>query len=148
MHQYLQLISTLDYCCFLFRWQYTNILRYLLWCHIEAHIFNQLIQGRIQDLKLGGGALKKIAPSEGRRENFEGISCEKSRFYAKKSYFFQLRREARKILGYFVWKITILRQKIIFFPILGDKVYPGTPASSTTKTGRHDIAEILLKVAY
>ena len=38
-----------------------------------------------------------------------------------------------------------------------DKVYqllaqgrsfsPGTPASSNTKTGRHDIAEILLKVA-
>jgi hypothetical protein len=38
-----------------------------------------------------------------------------------------------------------------------DKVYqllvhglwfsPGTPASSTTKTGRHDIAEILMKVA-
>jgi hypothetical protein len=38
-----------------------------------------------------------------------------------------------------------------------DKVYqllaqglwfsPGTPASSTTKTGHHDIAEILLKVA-
>jgi hypothetical protein len=24
---------------------------------------------------------------------------------------------------------------------------PGTPASSTTKTGRHDIAEILLEVA-
>jgi hypothetical protein len=24
---------------------------------------------------------------------------------------------------------------------------PGTPASSTTKTGRHDIAEILLKVS-
>jgi len=24
---------------------------------------------------------------------------------------------------------------------------PGTPASSTTKTGRHDIAEILMKVA-
>jgi hypothetical protein len=24
---------------------------------------------------------------------------------------------------------------------------PGTPASSTTKTGRHDAAEILLKVA-
>ena len=39
--------------------------------------------------------LKKIAPSGGRRENCWGISCEKSRFYAKKSYFFQLRREAR-----------------------------------------------------
>jgi hypothetical protein len=25
--------------------------------------------------------------------------------------------------------------------------FPGIPASSTTKTGRHDIAEILLKVA-
>ena len=38
----------------------------------------------------------------GRRENFWGISCEKSRFYAQKSYFYQLRREARKFLGYFV----------------------------------------------
>ena len=50
-----------------------------------------------------GGALKKIAPSGGRRENVLGISCKKkSRFYAKKSYFFQLRREARTFLGYFV----------------------------------------------
>ena len=35
------------------------------------------------------GALKKIAPSGGRREHFWGISFEKSRFYAKKIYFFQ-----------------------------------------------------------
>jgi hypothetical protein len=35
----------------------------------------------------GGGTLKKIAPSGGRHEHFWGISCEKSRFYAKKSYF-------------------------------------------------------------
>ena len=51
-----------------------------------------LSQGRIQiqDFKLGGGAyLKKIVPSGGRSENFGGISFEKSRFYAKKSYFFQ-----------------------------------------------------------
>ena len=49
-----------------------------------------IIQGRIQDFKLGGGgSLKKIAPIGGRRENFWDISCEKSRFYAKKSYFFQ-----------------------------------------------------------
>ena len=47
-------------------------------------------QGRIQDFKLGGGgALKKIVPSGGRRENFWVFSYEKSRFYAKKSYFFQ-----------------------------------------------------------
>jgi hypothetical protein len=29
----------------------------------------------------------------------------------------------------------------------GRRFSPGTPASSTTKTGRHDIADILLKVA-
>jgi len=46
------------------------------------------IQGQIQDFKLGG-ALKIIAPGGARRENFGGISCEKSRFYAKQSYFFQ-----------------------------------------------------------
>ena len=49
----------------------------------------------------GGGAHLKIAPSGGRCEHFWGISCEKSRFYAKKSYFFQLRREARNLLGVF-----------------------------------------------
>ena len=48
------------------------------------------LQGRIQDLKLGGGgALQKITQSGGRDEKILGISCEKSRFYAKKSYFFQ-----------------------------------------------------------
>jgi hypothetical protein len=47
--------------------------------------------GRIQDFKSGGRILKNCAE----------------------------RREARKYLGYFVWKITILCQKIIFFPILG-----------------------------
>ena len=49
------------------------------------------VQGRIQNFKLGG-ALKQIW----------GISCEKSRFYAKKSYFFQLQREAGKFLRYFI----------------------------------------------
>ena len=52
-----------------------------------ALICNIYVQyhGRIQDFKLGEGALKKIAPSGGRRENCWGISSEKSRFYAKKS---------------------------------------------------------------
>ena len=57
-------------------------------------------QGRIQDFKLGGGALKKIAPSGGRRENIWGISCEKSRFYAKKS-FFSIAEGGAKIFGVF-----------------------------------------------
>jgi hypothetical protein len=50
-----------------------------------------------------------------------------------------------------------LQKKVHSTRNASDKVYqllahgqwfsPGTPASSTTKTGRHDIAEILLKVA-
>ena len=45
-------------------------------------------QGRIQDFKLGGGAhLKKLRRAEG----------------------------GAKFLGYFMWKITILRQKNHFF---------------------------------
>jgi hypothetical protein len=75
------------------------------------------IQGRIQDFKLGGAHLKKLRRAEeganilgvfrvknhyftpknhsfynygGGRENFWGISCEKSRFYAKKTYFFPI----------------------------------------------------------
>ena len=46
-------------------------------------------QGRIQDFKLGGAHLKNLRRTEG----------------------------GGKIFGVFVWKITILRQKIIFFPI-------------------------------
>ena len=47
-------------------------------------------QGRIRDFKLGGGALlKKLRRAEGGAKIVLGISCEKSRFYAKKSYFFQ-----------------------------------------------------------
>ena len=54
------------------------------------YLFRVPVQGRIQDFKLGGAHLKKIAPSGGRREHFWGISCEKSRFYAKNSYFFPI----------------------------------------------------------
>ena len=45
-------------------------------------------QRRIQDFKLGGLALKNIAPSRERREHFWGISCETS-------YFFQILGGAR-----------------------------------------------------
>ena len=38
--------------------------------------------------QIRGGALKKIARSGGWRENIWGISCEKSRFYAKKNHIF------------------------------------------------------------
>ena len=48
------------------------------------------IPGTDPGFQVRGGALKKIAPSGRRRENVWGISCEKSRFYAKKSYFFPI----------------------------------------------------------
>jgi hypothetical protein len=51
----------------------------------KAVVLNTNNLGRIHDFKLGGDALKKIAPSGGRRENSGGISCENSRFYAKKA---------------------------------------------------------------
>ena len=41
------------------------------------------------------GAIRKIAPSGGRREKFWSISCEKSRFYAKKIIFFPILGGAR-----------------------------------------------------
>jgi hypothetical protein len=46
--------------------------------------------GADSGFQVRGGHLKKIAPSGGRREHFWGISCEKSRFYANKSYFFPI----------------------------------------------------------
>jgi hypothetical protein len=76
-------------------------------------------QGRIQDFKLGGEHLKKLRRVEGGAKIFGVFRVKHHDFTPKKSYFFRLRREVRTFLGYFVWKITILRQKIIFFPILG-----------------------------
>jgi hypothetical protein len=38
-------------------------------------------------------------------------------------------------------------EKLYQLPVHGRWFSPGTPASPTTKTGRHDIAKILLKVA-
>ena len=76
--------------------------------------FTMLIAGADPGFQVMGGALKKIGvfcvknhdftPKNlifsncgGRHENCWDISCEKSRFYTKKSYFFQLWREARKL---------------------------------------------------
>jgi hypothetical protein len=56
-----------------------------------------------------------------------------------------------------LYRLCKLQKRYTRLAAASDKVYqllahgrwfsPGTPASSTTKTGRHDIAEILLKVA-
>jgi hypothetical protein len=83
-------------------------------CYRIVFWSSTMFQGRIQDFKLkgGGGAhLNNLRRAEG-GTNIFGV-------FRVKNHFFQLRREARNIFGYFMWKITILRQKIIFFPILG-----------------------------
>ena len=82
-------------------------------------IFDITSSGADPGFQVRGDALKKNAPSGGRRENFWGISSEKSRFYAK---------------------------KIKFFPILGGGRW-FSPVSSTNKTDHHDITEILSRVA-
>ena len=44
-------------------------------------------------------------------------------------------------------RLTVASDKVYQLLVHGRWFSPGAPASSTTKTGRHDIAEILLKVA-
>jgi hypothetical protein len=44
-------------------------------------------------------------------------------------------------------RLAAASDKVYQLPAHGRLFSPGTPAFSTTKTGRHDIAEILLKVA-
>ena len=113
-------------------------------------------QGRIQDFKLGGGALKKIAPSRGRRELFWGISCEKPRFDAKKSYFSNIRGGGggggggrAKFLGYFMWKITILRQKNhIFTNFRGGarRVRPPPPPPESAPGNVHPNESVIITI--
>jgi hypothetical protein len=43
---------------------------------------------------------------------------------------------------------TTLCDKVLSVTCRGLWFYPGTPVSSTSKTDRHDITEILLKMAY
>jgi hypothetical protein len=57
-----------------------------LYRHFNFEWWGLSVSGADPEFQVRGGALKKIAPSGGRRENCWGISCEKSRFYAKKSY--------------------------------------------------------------
>ena len=118
------------YCIFNLTLVYMNLMFY---CHHSFHkrVFFKAdkrssllcevhFQGRIQDLKLGGRALKKIA---------------------------------RTFLGYFVWKITILRQKIFFFPILeGWNPHPDLPLISIALARPNTIllvvGEITRKIKY
>ena len=62
-----------------------------MWWNIYHGSQNDEVPGADTGFQGRGGRahLKQIAPSGGKRENFWGNSFEKSRFYAKKSYFFR-----------------------------------------------------------
>jgi hypothetical protein len=79
-------------------------------CHQVSSSY--VYTGADPGFQVRGGALKKIAPSRGRREHFWGFSCEKSRFYAKKSYFSNFRGGAR---NFHVKNHDFTPKKIIFF---------------------------------
>jgi hypothetical protein len=87
-------------------------------------------------IQLGGAHLKKLRRVDGGAKIFEVFRVKNHDFTPKNTIFFHLRREARKLLGYFVWKITILRQKIIFFPNLGGRA-PGAPPPPPPKIGKN-----------
>jgi hypothetical protein len=101
----------------------------------------------VQDFKLGGGALKKIAPSGGRRENVWGISCEKSRFLRQKIIFFQILGGRAPGAPPPPGSAPALCDQVSQLLAAGRWFSSGTPVSSTNKTDRHDITEILLKGA-
>ena len=97
-------------------WTICIFYHYICFYDVKHKTIYVCYQGRIQDFKLGGAHLKKLRRVEGGAKFFWGILCEKSRFYAKRSYFFPIAEEAAKMVGVFRVKNTILRQKIIFFP--------------------------------
>jgi hypothetical protein len=83
----------------------------------ECLIYGYCQSGADPGFQVRGGTLKKNAPSGGRREHFGDISCEKSRFYPKKSYFFQLRREVRNFWGISCEKSRFYPKKSYFFQL-------------------------------
>jgi hypothetical protein len=67
------------------------VILWLLSMYYKYHFMRlSPLSGADPGIQVRGGALKKIGPSGGRREHFWGISCEKSRFDAKKIIFFPI----------------------------------------------------------
>jgi hypothetical protein len=78
-------------------------------------------QGRIQDFKLGGAHLKKLRRAEGGAKICVVFRVKNHDFTQKISYFFPIAEGGAKFLGYFVWKITILRKKYHIFSNCGGR---------------------------
>jgi hypothetical protein len=89
------------------------------WCRNKT-------QGRTQGGGGGGGVsrgahLKKLRRAEGGAKIFGVIRVKNHDFTTKKSYFSNFRGGRAKFLGYFMWKITILRQQNHIFSIFNER---------------------------
>jgi hypothetical protein len=87
------------------------------------------VQRRIQDFKLGGVDFKKLRRAEGGTEIF-GVFRVKNYDFMPKNHIFSNCGGRREMFWVFRWKFTILRQKIIFFPILGGACRVCPPGST------------------
>ena len=93
-----------------------SMIRYMMWCYLGAD----------PGFQVRGADLKKMRRAEEGAKNFGIFRVKNHDFYAKKSYFFQLRREVRNFWGISCEKSRFYAKKIIFFPILGGRS-PGAP---------------------
>jgi hypothetical protein len=76
--------------------------------YFSSNIYRTETRGGSRIFKLGGGAhLKKLRRAEGGAKNFGVFRVKNHDFTQKNHIFFHLRREERKFLGYFVWKIRL-----------------------------------------
>ena len=87
-----------------------------------------------------------------RRETNQSETSHWQTLSHKVKYFAALKEKSGFAPGFVNYKkgctrLAVASDKVVQLLAHGRWSSPGTPASSTTKTGRHDIAEILLKVA-
>jgi hypothetical protein len=81
--------------------------------------FSGKLQGRIQDFKLGGAHLIKLRRAEGGTKIVWVFRVKNHDFTPKRSYFSNFRGGARYFWGISCGKSRIYAKKIIFLPILG-----------------------------
>jgi hypothetical protein len=77
-----------------------------------------MLQGRIQDFKLGGAHLKKLRRAEG-GANIFGVFRVKNHDFTPKNHIFPILGGARNCWGISCKKLRFYAKKILFFQILG-----------------------------
>ena len=97
----------------------SNIQLPLFFYTTDSNVCKYPFTGANPGFQVRGAHLKILRRAEGGAKIVWGISCEKSRFYAKKSYFSNFRGGAQNVWGISCEKSRFYAKKIIFLPILG-----------------------------